>query len=548
MGGAPVRRASPLEHRRPGCSAAATREEWLLVVGVIVATSAVALLMFPQVRHWFILPVSTAGALVGVEAISWLRRRVDLLDPQAMLSLLGVHLFYVAPVLHVVLDHWPRFLLPVADWPTALGVMGLVNTAGLCLYRGTLAVAAGIPDQVPSHRRVDGWPAATNRLRPDVLYVCGLLAALLGILAFGMLVLILGGPGQLLTAYTLDRAALENLGWLLILAESFPLICFALTMVRWRETLRHRPWLIFLAVVGFAAVQFLVGGLRGSRSNTLWPIVLGLVLIHLLVRQISGRVFVVAALSTGLFLYSYGLYKGAGTDVLRVVDGKESIAEISAQTGRDLPTLLLGDLSRADVQALVLDRHRQGAGELGLGTSYLNAMMMPVPSAVLPHRPPDKVELGTDLTTGAGMYESGRRSSRIYGLAGEAVLNFGLMGAILSFLLLGVFTRWCRQRYLAARHHGGLAARLLAPVLSLAPPMVLLNDSGNYVWFFVKFVLPLLAVVTAAMVITRLRRPLEPERVARLADTSGWSAPLGPARDTAVDGPVSAQRPARTGT
>ncbi|MFV2020848.1 hypothetical protein [Micromonospora sp. LOL_023] len=480
------------------------RYDWVLAMIAVTAASTVAMVLFPQVRHWFIVPVTTAGALISVETISWLRRRTDLLDPQAILSVAGFHFFYLTPILHVVLDHWPRFLLSSADWPAALGSMALVNTAGLCLYRGVLAIPSRAGRRTPAHPPAAAG-RATTELRPDVLYVFGLLAVTAGILAFGALVLLMGGPGQLINAYTQDRAALDNLGWLLIVAESFPLIGFALALVRWRNELARRPWLIFLLLTSLAALQFMVGGLRGSRSNTLWPIVLGFIMVHLLVRHVSWRVLVVTALSTGVFLYSYGLYKGAGTEVLGIIHGQETVADVSARTGRDLPTLLLGDLSRADVQALVLERSRQGSSDLGHGSSYVNAMLLPVPSTLLPYRPSDKVHLGTDLTTGVGMYESGYRSSRIYGLAGEATLNFGPVGAILSFLLLGGFTRWCRQRYLDIGRNGSLAARLLAPMLSIATPMVLLNDAGNYMWFFLKYFLPLATVVAVALAVSTLR-------------------------------------------
>src|SRR5437588_10852622 len=65
----------------------------LTVIGFVVASD--------RFLHWFVLPVACCGALIGIDAVDWLRGRVHLLDPVGILGLYGLHFFFLAPLLHV---------------------------------------------------------------------------------------------------------------------------------------------------------------------------------------------------------------------------------------------------------------------------------------------------------------------------------------------------------------------------------------------------------------------------------------------------------------
>jgi len=311
---------------------------------------------------------------------------------------------------------------------------------------------------------------------------------------------IFGGISGYLSAMTggLERSRLAGLGWLLIVAEAFPMIIFALVVVRWRRVLAERRVVLLLLVIALAGTQFFVGGLRGSRSNAIWPILIGLTLVHLLVARISRKSLLVFLLFLSVFMYGYGFYKSAGLEVLDAARGTRSVEELSAETGRDLPVLLLGDLSRADIQALVLDRQLRRDAELAYGISYVGDVAFLVPRWLLPERPPDKVAVGTDVIFGPGAYDSGFRSSRVYGLAGEAVMNFGPVGAVASFVLLGLLVRRVRRYYARALRESALGPKLLAPAL-WACVFLPTADLDNTIWFLIKYVLPLAGVIWLAL-------------------------------------------------
>jgi hypothetical protein len=302
---------------------------------------------------------------------------------------------------------------------------------------------------------------------------------------------------------TRDRDALVGMGWMLIIAESFPLTVFMLVVVHWRRELAGRPGLLAALLVGLALVQFLVAGLRGSRSSTVWPVLLGLIMVHLIVTRIPRKTLVACGAVFVVFMYVYGFYKDAGVEVIDLARGSRTVQEISSETGRDLPGIVLGDLGRADIQALVLDRLNRGYGEPAYGLTYVAAGTLLVPHAVLPvvDRPLGKVYYGTMVMYGPGVYdsESGRWSSRVYGLSGEAMLNFGPIGAVASFLPLGLLMRRARRTYLRARQRPGLTAKLLTPALGIATVLLLSSDLDNIVFFLVQRFMPVAVVVFLAL-------------------------------------------------
>ncbi|WBB95462.1 MULTISPECIES: hypothetical protein [unclassified Solwaraspora] len=473
----------------PGDDAGTPATSWVLAATLIPSTSALLACVDPRLRHWFLIPVTVCGVLIGVDAFEWLRRRRDVFDPQAILGLFGVHFYYLAPVLHVLLDYWPPLLHPsAAGWRSALGAMALLNMVGLVVYR----VVLSLPGRGPLR-------AVPSRLDPGRYQSVALMAVVVGVLAFGVEVLLLGGPGGFFTAMTQDRTAFAGLGWLLLISESFPLLLFCLVLVRWRQLLRRRVDLVVLLLVGLVAVQFLVGGLRGSRSAVLWPLVLGLVLVHLLVRPITRRTFVASAVAVVMFVYAYGLYKGAGVEVVDIAKGTRTVEEVSAETGRDLPTVLLADLGRADIQALLLNRQRVGVADWSYGSTYVAAPLLLVPGSVGAERVRSKSAVGTDVLYGPGVYASGVSSQRVFGITGEAILNFGPVGGLLSFVFLGLFLRFATRYYARARQSDALAAKLLCLPLCAITVILVTADLDNILAFYLGEALPLALVVLCAV-------------------------------------------------
>jgi hypothetical protein len=74
-------------------------------------------------------------SLIGCDAIDWFRGRLSLFDPAGIIGLVGVHFFFLAPLLHVTWDSWMLYINPPPGWRDWLGGMAILNAAGLVLYR-----------------------------------------------------------------------------------------------------------------------------------------------------------------------------------------------------------------------------------------------------------------------------------------------------------------------------------------------------------------------------------------------------------------------------
>jgi hypothetical protein len=189
-------------------------------------------------------------------------------------------------------------------------------------------------------------------------------------------------------------------------------------------------------------------------------------------------------------MYLYGFYKTYGSDVLdRYQESGSSISTLEQEQSRTLEGLLLWDFARADIQAYVL--HHTFSSDWShsytyrLGETYIGAIAMLVPDSIWADRPATKLPAATDLLYGADTFLSGgQRSSRIFGLAGEAILNFGVGAVPFSFLVLGGLVGTIRRA--ASRWVSWDSRWLLFPLLVNFCFMVLTADSDIIVFFLIK--------------------------------------------------------------
>ena len=101
----------------------------------VVATVAGFSFASNRLVHWFIIPISICGILMGADAVDWFRGRLDLYDPQGLIGILGFHFFFIAPLLHVLWDFYMHEVSPPPDWRDWLGYMGVLNVIGILCYR-----------------------------------------------------------------------------------------------------------------------------------------------------------------------------------------------------------------------------------------------------------------------------------------------------------------------------------------------------------------------------------------------------------------------------
>lgn len=473
------------------------RVKCILVSAYLCSVVAIGLIIFTtdsRFNHWFILPVTLCGILMASDALNWARGRVDVFDPIGIIGLLGIHFFFLAPILHVGWDSWLRYISPPPDWRVWLGAMAVINLIGILVYRSThkwstkrfLAVGLFNSQRKLDHRSF--WP---------IILLALVVTAGLQAWVFAQF----GGVSGYVRVFSSSDQNIQGFGIVFLVSESFPILAmmaFAV-LTRQRPTLKSWFWII-TALIVFTILKLMFGGLRGSRSNTIWGIFWAVGIVHLWIRPIPRKLIVLGIVFLVGFMYTYGFFKGAGVESIEILANGGSVSELEAMTGRTFEGSILHDLGRSDIQAYVAYRLRYPVSsyEYAKGRTYIAAASFLIPNSLWPGRPPAKVKEGTNLLYGSGAYESGLRASRVYGLAGEAMLNFGLLLVPFAFSILGILVGAIRTiPYKVTADNPWL---LIYPVLVNLCFVVLVSDSDNVVFFLIKNIsVPFLVVFMASL-------------------------------------------------
>ena len=477
-------------------------DEGMVLAAVAVASATVCLLaLSAPLRHWFVLPVALCGILVGADGARWLRGSLDVFDPGGLIGLLGIHFFFLAPLLLVAWDSGVQgWNVALSDWHPWLGGMACLNAIGLLVYHVILRLGASHGEQ---KRRRSVWKLDPVRFRAALAIAVALSVALQAEVyaQFGGI----AGYVDAVTDLQTRAATFQGLGPVFMLSESAPLLGFMAFVLSARRHRLTRTWpALFFALSIFALLEVFFGGLRGSRSTIVWALFWAVGLVHLCVRPIPRRIVVSGLILVLLpFMYFYGFFKAAGIEGLSAaVSGAAARSELEQSSGRTVGTLMFADLSRSDVQALVLQRLWEPSAdrEYAWGVTYLASASLVIPKVLVPEQLEGKVARATDLVFGRGAYASGvLASSKVYGLAGEAMLNFGPLAVPLSFIPLALLVRGIRRRSAVWRADRDARVFMLPMLVSLCL-VTLVSDSDNVIFFTIKTgMLPFTVIVLGSI-------------------------------------------------
>lgn len=457
---------------------------------IIGITSGAFLLSSDQINHWFLIPISICGVLMGTDAIDWFRGHLDLYDPVGLLGIFGVHFFFLAPLLHVKWDFWTGVGFPPPDWRDWLGYMGVLNVVGLICYRicrQTFTTRA-------SSCRVF-WEIDKTRFFIFVP-LCLAASAAMQVWVYSRL----GGIAGYMQSRLDNPSAFEGMGWVFMISESVPILAAFLIVVhlQWRKISWSRTALALLALF---ILQMVFGGLRGSRSETVLLFFWVVGSIHFFIRPVPRKLVLCGCMFLVTFMYLYGFYKAVGMDAIQAFSASEEREQLTQKTGRTSEALVLGDFARADMQAFILYRliNHEDNFTYAKGRTYLGALSLFVPRWILPDRPEGKLKEGTEIQIGTGGYVPGEMwSSKVYGLAGESMLNFSPLSVPFVYALFGLLVG--RFRNGAASLFPGDARLLLVPFAVYMCLAALAGDSDNVTFGLVKNgFLPFLVVLVCSI-------------------------------------------------
>lgn len=436
--------------------------------------------------HWFVIPITLGGILIGIDAIDWVRGRLNLYDPVGILGLLGYHIFFFAPLLHVSWDIWIPSVNPPLDWRPWLGEMAILNFLSLLIYR----VARDLPWTSPnldqhSAAKQSIWRLSQRRFIP---ILCFALAgsAVLQLMVYKMF----GGFMGYIEASSMENreASFNGMGWIFMLSESFPILAMMGFTVYAQKRKNLQTWKVLAIVLFiFLILQLLFGGLRGSRSNTIWALFWAAGIIHFWIRPIPRKIISVGLCFLVVFMYLYGFYKSAGLDAFSRLGDQSALVDLEEETGRSWRRLILQDLGRSDIQAFVLYQMVKPDTDyqLAWGRTYLGTAAVLIPGSLWPDRPPLAYKEGTDVMYGAGSYiPQDFVSSYVYGLSGETMLNFGAWTAPLAYVPFAWIV-WLVRHWLLTWHSED-SRKVLLPMLVNLCFVILISNSVDILFFLIK--------------------------------------------------------------
>jgi hypothetical protein len=443
-------------------------------------------------HHWFILPVFVCGALAGVDAVDWFRGRVDVFDPAGLVGIFATFTLFGTPLLHVYWDVWMWEVAPPSDWRDWIGYMAAINVAAMLLYLGSRAFF--------SRRAKPSHAARIWQPDPQMFWVVGaLLLCLTGVLQIWVFYQSGGVLGYMASLHSQDGRAFEGMGPLFMISESFPIVLAVMFIIYMTRQHKKQPWLLWTAfLLVFFILRLLCGGLRGSRLAVVASLFWMAGAIHYMVRPLPRRFVYGGAVCVLAFMYVFLTYKD-GAPLEKIFDAEER-ARLHQIHQRSLEGVIVGDLGRTDVQAYVLYKLLSDPEQFtyARGDTYLYAASLLIPKTFLSDRPPDKTMYGADLIYGPGSYIPGVIwSSRIYGLAGELMLNFSPFAIPIGFIFLGFIV--AQARYFIESLSPGDLRLFLAPLAGFMCIWIYLADSDNVVFQLVtNGTVPLLFIVAAS--------------------------------------------------
>ena len=357
--------------------------------------------------------------------------------------------------------------------------MACLNLLGLLIYRYLRDPLAG---RLKSTRKV--WVLQPGRFwlfLPLLLFVSAFLQALIYTGRGGIL-------GYIEAFTRKDVAYQTESGQVGMIAESFPILVMIGYALLARRNRGLASWPALAAVVFVVGLLiFLFGGLKGSRSNTLFSVFWVVGMIHFAIRPLNKKLLLSGLAVVMVLGYVYTLvYKAGGIRSLRLVESGADLNDLERKTGRSTEGMVLGDLGRSDMQAFLLRQslNRDLEYDFGLGRTYYATATRFIPSFIWHDRPLLKTFEGTEIQWGKGSYDPlNRAASYVYGMSGEAILNFGPYGVPFVFLvwtwIIGRGRKWILS--LDAND----VRRLLSPLVSLICFLILTSDSDNI--FFTTF-------------------------------------------------------------
>jgi hypothetical protein len=429
-----------------------------------------------------------------------LRGGVDIFDPSVFIGGVGVFILFISPVSQVAWDFWP-FLPSMGNDLFWVNVWAGLNCVGVIIY----SWSKNIPVNLKRSKNNDYLWSISEKKFPRVaasfLFFCFVTQVYVYI-SFG-------GISGFINAFTIRQEdGIENgdpfsgLGMLMLIAESFKFIFAVVVIYYVRKSGRYRSDKAFIIIMLLLLTVFIFfGGLRGSRSSTLFPLFFAAGMYHFWIRPINGKLIALGVVGVLIFSTSYYWYKVAGMQGVDAIFDSSLRTDFHSDRQDAMQYLIVRDLGRMDFQSLALKRIYDDDFPLSLGRTYLFSPFSSIPKALIPYKPDQITKEKTELIYGEGSYDStsSRQTTLVLGQAGEMLVNFGWFGVLFFYFVLGRWVAWVRSLFRTL--HSDDFRRFFLPVLSFIPLLLIITDMNVILYQLVRYLtMPVLMFLLCAQI------------------------------------------------
>lgn len=242
----------------------------------------------------------------------------------------------------------------------------------------------------------------------------------------------------------------------------------------------HSFYFMLLIIV---LTSLIVSGTRGSRISIILQISSFILLYSSIYKKVKFRNILIALFFAFTFNSYFTIYKYGGIEAIEdyIATGYKPTYISDYQ---DFRKVILHDLGRSDVQAVIYDRVIKGDYSPSyVPNSYIYSLNLLVPSSLRFNEGfYSKEQLGYSAQYMTTLSKE-NKSSRIYGIMGESLLNFGFLGVFLSFFVFGFVIQKTLIAYKNSVSNGLI---LFIPLIVLFPTYYLFYDFGNILFMVVK--------------------------------------------------------------
>ena len=463
------------------------QRSWLLVYLISFLACCVITMLRMWVYEYYsglnLVSLTILGGLFLGSSLKLVFSGEDIFSPLSIYYFFGWIFFYWAPLNQIVWDFWPSL--------TADGMDDWVSVWGWFCILGYIVVGFFL--------RIPKYSGTKNTFSIDYYKFTQIFYLLSAVCILSQVIVLIkfGGISGLVSAYEMRiEEGLQGynpssgFGFLFTFSESYPNLLAIYIVVKYRHDERFKLLRYFMIYMFFLfVVNMFFGGLRGSRSTTIWSMFWAAAIYHFMVSRISLRLIFIGVLLLATFMSAYSLYKFGGVDGLKGLYDSEIKTQIyeSRYVSDADKLVVVRDASRADVQAYVLREYFDNDMALAYGRSLIAGAFSFVPSFVMPSKPDTFVREKTSIFIGEWYFSDSSYTTLLTGLFGEFVVNFGPFFGMTYFALFGLFIGWLSQVYRNMHRDDG--RRYLLPVLLLCVIQFMMSDSNVISQFLFRYML-----------------------------------------------------------